>query len=60
MAVLKKLPILLIVFYLAGGLAACEKEGPAEKAGKKIDQTMEKMGDQIEDAGDKVKEATEK
>ena len=58
---LKKLPVLLVLIYLVGGLAACqEKEGPAEKAGKKIDQTMEKMGNQIEDARDKVKDATDK
>ncbi|WP_022663517.1 Rv0909 family putative TA system antitoxin [Paucidesulfovibrio longus] len=31
----------------------CEKEGPAEKAGKKIDQTLEQAGDSIEDVGDK-------
>lgn len=58
---MNQLPVLLVLIYLAGGLAACQKkEGPAEKAGKKIDQTMEKMGNQIEDAGDKVKDATDK
>lgn len=33
-------------------LASCEKEGPAERAGEKVD-------DAIEEAGDKVEEATE-
>ena len=52
-------------------LTACKKEGPAERAGKKIDETVEKTGekikestekagDKIEEAGDKVKEATKK
>ena len=39
------------------GLFGCRKEGPAEKAGKNIDKTIEKAGEQIEKAGDKVKEA---
>ena len=37
------------------GLSACDKQGPAETAGKKIDQTAEeagkKMGEQSEKAG---------
>jgi hypothetical protein len=32
------------------GLAACEREGPAEKAGRSIDRAVEKAGDRIEDA----------
>lgn len=36
---------------------ACDKEGPAEKAGKKIDEAVEKSGDKIEEAGDKVEDA---
>ncbi len=40
------------------GLAACEKkEGPAERAGKAIDQTVEKAGQQIEKAGQKIEDA---
>jgi hyperosmotically inducible periplasmic protein len=41
-------------FKLAGvsmllivGLAACEKPGPAETAGKKIDQTADKVGEKM-------------
>jgi hyperosmotically inducible protein len=36
------------------GLAACEKKGPAETAGEKIDNAAEKMGDKIENATDKA------
>jgi len=44
---------LFVVFMLVSvlGLAACKQEGPAEKAGKKIDQTTEQAGQKIEKAG---------
>lgn len=42
------------------GLAACEKKGPAEKAGEAIDNAAEKTGDKIEETGDKLKDAVEK
>jgi hypothetical protein len=38
------------------GYPAARKRGPAEKAGKKIDKTIEKAGDQIEKAGEKVRD----
>ena len=37
-------------------LAACH-EGPAEKAGRNIDQAADKAGRAIEKAGDKVRDA---
>ena len=45
--------------FAVGGLTACEK-GPAEKAGEKIDNTLNKVGDKMEQAGDKVKDAVKK
>jgi len=40
------------------GLSGCEKkEGPAERAGKEIDKTVESAGKQIEKAGEKIQEA---
>lgn len=36
------------------GLAACNQQGPAETAGKNIDQTFDKAGDKISDAVDKA------
>jgi len=47
----------LMVLILIVGLSGCKKEGPAEKAGKKVDKTIEQAGEQIEKAGEKVKEA---
>lgn len=42
------------------GLAGCEEEGPAEKAGERIDEAAEKAGDEMEEAGDEIEEAAEK
>lgn len=46
------------------GLAACEKPGPAQTAGEKIDQTVDKagtkMGEAVDKVGEKMGEQTEK
>jgi hypothetical protein len=47
----------LLIIVLMVGLSGCPKEGPVEKAGKKIDKTIEKAGEQIEKAGEKVQDA---
>lgn len=39
-------------------LSACEQQGPAETAGEKIDNTVEKAGEQMEKAGDSIRDAT--
>lgn len=44
-----------IVIALAG-VAACQREGPAERAGKQIDQAVEKAGDKVERAGEKIQD----
>jgi hypothetical protein len=38
-------------------LSACQKEGPAEKAGKEIDKAAKDVGQSMEKAADKVNEA---
>lgn len=45
-----------ISLLLVAGLAACDKPGPAETAGKKIDQTAEAAGRKINETTDKVGE----
>ncbi len=45
---------IFIIFGLALLLVACEKEGPAEKAGKEIDQAMEKTEETLEEAMDEI------
>lgn len=56
---MKRLHTLLIAVTLTLPLSACDtNDGPAEEAGAKIDNTMEKMGNQIEDSCEKIKEET--
>lgn len=45
-----------MAMLLAVGLAACDKPGPAESAGKKLDQTASDAGKKIVDTVDKVGE----
>lgn len=53
-----------ISLLLLAGLAACDNPGPAETAGKKIDQTAEAAGKSIEKtaeaAGKMINETTDK
>lgn len=43
--------------FAVAGLAACEKEGPMEKAGKAMDKAGEKVGEAVEKAGEKIQDA---
>jgi len=49
---------LIAVFMLGLALSACQKEGPAEKAGKEVDKAVKELGQSMEKASDAVKEAT--
>ena len=51
--------LLLLLWSVSLGFVACENEGPAERAGEKIDEAVEEAGDQVEKAADKVEEATD-
>lgn len=48
------LKLLGISMLLVAGLTACDKPGPAETAGKKIDQTANEAGKSIANATEKV------
>lgn len=60
----RQLAALLLAGVFGFGLAACEKKGPAEKAGEQVDQALgtqdkglaEKTGEKIDDAAQEVKE----
>jgi hypothetical protein len=39
-------------------IAGCQKEGPAERAGKEVDKAVDKVGQQIEKAGDSLQDAS--
>jgi len=71
MSILKTIVLVLFSCMIIVSFTACKKEGPAERAGEKIDRAVEKTGDEIkestekagdkiEEAGDKVKESTKK
>lgn len=60
MSMLRKILWVFCSGIIIVSFTACKKEGPAERAGKKIDKTIEKAGDKIEEAGEKVKESTQK
>jgi hyperosmotically inducible protein len=49
--------VFLLAFVLA--LAGCQQEGPAERAGKKIDKAAEKAGDKIDKGAEKAGKAIE-
>ena len=50
----------IVLSFALAGLTACEKKGPAEKAGESIDNAAKKVGDKMEEAGDKIKDAVKK
>ena len=64
MSILRKVFWVFCSGIIIVSFTACKKEGPAERAGKKIDETVEKAGEKIEEsaekAGDKIEEAGEK
>ena len=51
--------LLLVAALAAGSLCGCKQEGPAETAGKKIDQAVERTGDTLTKAGEEVGKAVE-
>lgn len=58
MHMFKTLAVALCASLSLMALTGCEQEGPAEKAGKDVDQAVEDAGDAVEDTGEKLKEAT--
>lgn len=50
----------LLVFVVAllglGGINGCQREGPAERAGKSVDRAADRAGDSLEHAGDNAKD----
>ncbi|MDO8925517.1 MAG: hypothetical protein Q7U94_01240 [Sideroxyarcus sp.] len=57
MKLIKPLSMTIIMTAFIAMLVGCEKEGPVEKAGKSVDNAVDKTGQQIEKAGDKIQDA---
>jgi hypothetical protein len=60
MVATRKLAILLLAVGLGFGIGACERKGPAERAGENVDKAVERAGDKVERAGEKVGGAAER
>jgi hypothetical protein len=60
MTLIKKVLLVICSLLLVFSFTACKKEGPAERAGEKIDETVEKAGEKMEEAGEEMKETSEK
>jgi hyperosmotically inducible periplasmic protein len=54
MKVKERFTLIGISMLLVGGLAACDKPGPAETAGKKIDQMTDEASKRIDEATDEI------
>lgn len=46
------------VLLLLALCAGCEQEGPAERAGKELDQAAAQVGQQLEEVGKELEEKT--
>ncbi|MGH8605198.1 MAG: hypothetical protein ACREXR_21140 [Gammaproteobacteria bacterium] len=46
------------VILMALGLGACERQGAAERAGERVDESAERAGEAMEEAGDEVEDKT--
>ena len=53
MTLIRKVLLLVCGLMLGFSLSSCEKKGPAEKAGEKVDNAIEKAGDKIKEKTDK-------
>ncbi|MDP2239404.1 MAG: hypothetical protein Q8K18_04470 [Burkholderiales bacterium] len=53
----RNIAVVLAAGILISGLSGCQKEGPAERAGKEMDKAVENAGKQIEKAGEKIQDA---
>ena len=51
---------LMVAIFITGSLffiMGCDQEGPAERAGEKVDESVQQAGENIQDAGDKIQDA---
>lgn len=53
----KIISTVLVAGAMMLALSACEKEGPAERAGKEADKAVESVGKSIEKAGENIQDA---
>ncbi len=51
--------VMAVVLFVAAVSACPRQEGPAEQAGKQVDEAVEQGGEQLEEAGENVEDAAE-
>ncbi len=49
MELLKKAIMIVAISIFVMGISGCKEKGTAEKAGEKIDESMQKAGDAVKD-----------
>jgi len=59
MKMLKEIMAVIIAGFIFTGLSACEKEGPAEKAGKAIDDATSDVTEEANKAIDTIEKKME-
>jgi hypothetical protein len=52
----KRLLAALLVGMLTVMALGCEREGPAERAGERVDETVDRAGERVEEGGDRVRQ----
>ena len=57
--ILKKLLTILILILSIAVFTACESKGPAEKAGEKVDEAVQKTTDKAKEVTETVKDKAE-
>ncbi len=56
---IRNAPALALILFAAVFAYGCEKKGPAEKAGEKIDDTMSEALEKAEETNEKIQDAAE-
>ncbi len=51
--------VLVMQIFIGTGCNGCQKEGPAEKAGEKVDDAVEEGADDLEEAADKMEDTVD-
>jgi len=59
MKIYKGIMVAMLAGLLFTGLSACEKEGPAEKAGKAIDEAASNVADEASETMEAIEKKTE-
>lgn len=52
----KVIIIIASIFFIGIGVIGCEQEGPAERAGEKVDEGVEDMKEKGEELGDEMED----